>query len=67
MVLQNRNLRRTRIEVILSPDYLYMRNLLIILKRSQKRAEKEPKKGTERKQAILEILAENPVLKLSLW
>ena len=32
------------------------------LKRSQKGAEKEPKKGAERKQAILAILAENPTI-----
>ena len=31
-------------------------------KRSQKGAEKEPKKGTERKQVILELLAENPTM-----
>lgn len=32
------------------------------LKRSQKRAEKEPKKGAERKQAIIEILKKNPAI-----
>ena len=32
------------------------------LKRSRKGAEKEPKKGTERKQAILAILVENPTI-----
>lgn len=31
-------------------------------KRSQKGAKKEPKKGTERKQVILELLAENPTM-----
>lgn len=31
-------------------------------KRSQKGAEKEPKKGAERKQAMLAILAENPMM-----
>ena len=31
-------------------------------KRSQKGAKKEPKKGAERKQAILAILAENPMM-----
>lgn len=31
-------------------------------KRSQKEAEKEPKKGAERKQAILTVLAENPTI-----
>lgn len=31
-------------------------------KRSRKRAEKEPKKGDERKQVILDILAENPTI-----
>lgn len=30
--------------------------------KSQKGAEKEPKKGTERKQAMLTILAENPTI-----
>jgi predicted HTH transcriptional regulator len=37
-----------------------MKNLLIIPMRSQKGAKKELKKGSERKQAILAILAENP-------
>ncbi len=32
------------------------------LKRSQKGAEKEPKKGVERKKAILAILTENPMI-----
>ena len=32
------------------------------LKESQKGAEKEPKKGAERKKAILELLAKNPTM-----
>ena len=32
------------------------------LKRSRKGAEKEPKRGAERKQAILDILIENPTI-----
>lgn len=39
-----------------------MRNLLIISMKSQKGAKKEPKKGAERKQVILDILAENPTI-----
>jgi ATP-dependent DNA helicase RecG len=39
-----------------------MKNLLIIPMRSQKGAKKELKKGAERKQAILAILAETPTI-----
>lgn len=39
-----------------------MRNLLLFLMKSQKGAEKEPKKGAERKQAILDILIEYPTI-----
>ena len=34
----------------------------MFLTKSQKGAKKEPKKGAERKQAILAILAENPTI-----
>jgi len=36
--------------------------LCLFLTKSQKGAKKEPKKGAERKQAILAILAENPTI-----
>lgn len=39
-----------------------MKNLCLFLTKSQKGAKKEPKKGAERKQAILAILAENPTI-----
>lgn len=35
---------------------------MTISMKSQKGAEKEPKKGAERKQVILDILAENPII-----
>ena len=36
--------------------------MCLFLTKSQKGAKKEPKKGAERKQAILAILAENPTI-----
>lgn len=39
-----------------------MKNLLKIPMKSRKGAKKEPKKGAERKQAIVEILKKNPVI-----
>lgn len=42
-----------------------MKNLLIVLVKNQKGAEKEPKrsqKGAKRKQALLDILIDNPMI-----